>query len=557
LSVNDGNVFVYFAVERGVNGSVYCVDGDGNLVWEYNPSGDDAYILQGVALTDDAVLFGTDGGKLYCLTNTGNFPVAAFSSNVTCGDAPLSVQFTDASTNAPSSWSWDFDNNGVADSMVQCPVWTYNETGLYTVKLTVTNADGSDDEVKTNFISVGSPMDWTTFQGDNYNSGVTTDYAANSPVSLLWAIQNPEYTGSSGYDASHLVVDGVVYCIAWNGRVNAYNVGNGSLVWTRGDLTKAATNFQVGSPVYNDGVIYVSLILGNGKGFGVYALYANNGTTKWFDWYLSGSNVQPNTPITYDDGRLYLGYWFPNSTAGHYLCLNAETGGEVWSRVATAMGYYWAGAAVIGDYVVFGGDGGYVTSVNKVTGVQVQEISAATVLGIPDHFIESSVSYSEASRMIFFTSMAGYCCAIGYDNSTGHFDTTRKWATQIGFAPTSTPAIYGGKVYVGTGDFTTGALYCLSEANGSVLWSHAVNGGVQSSPVISTFYDDGDGEVYVYFIANSANGRVYCLDGEGNEKWFYQPEADKVQYTLPGVAVYGGMVIFGNDKGYMFCLVEA
>ena len=42
-------------------------------------------------------------------------PVANFSTSVTSGYAPLSVQFTDHSQNA-ASWSWDFNNDGVADS---------------------------------------------------------------------------------------------------------------------------------------------------------------------------------------------------------------------------------------------------------------------------------------------------------------------------------------------------------------------------------------------------------------------------------------------------------
>ena len=35
-------------------------------------------------------------------------PVAAFSANVTSGLNPLTVQFTDASTNTPTSWNWTF-----------------------------------------------------------------------------------------------------------------------------------------------------------------------------------------------------------------------------------------------------------------------------------------------------------------------------------------------------------------------------------------------------------------------------------------------------------------
>ena len=64
------------------------------------------------------------------------------------------MQFTDTSTNSPTFWAWDFDNNSTVDSTAQNPSYTYLIPGTYTVKLTVTNADGSDDEVKTGLITV-------------------------------------------------------------------------------------------------------------------------------------------------------------------------------------------------------------------------------------------------------------------------------------------------------------------------------------------------------------------------------------------------------------------
>ena len=93
-------------------------------------------------------------------------PVAAFTSDVQSGTAPLTVNFTDASTNTPASWAWDFDNNGVVDSTAQNPSHIYTAAGTYTVKLTATNAGGSDDEVKTNYITVASPVPAWDLNGD-------------------------------------------------------------------------------------------------------------------------------------------------------------------------------------------------------------------------------------------------------------------------------------------------------------------------------------------------------------------------------------------------------
>ncbi|SFM41835.1 PKD domain-containing protein, partial [Methanolobus profundi] len=80
---------------------------------------------------------------------------ADFSANVTSGDEPLTVQFTDASTNA-TEWAWDFDNDGTNDSAASDPIYTYSSAGTYTVVLTAINGTESDVQTKTNYITVNS-----------------------------------------------------------------------------------------------------------------------------------------------------------------------------------------------------------------------------------------------------------------------------------------------------------------------------------------------------------------------------------------------------------------
>ncbi len=84
-----------------------------------------------------------------------NAPVAAFTGSPTSGTAPLSVSFTDQSTNNPTSWSWDFGDGGT--STAQNPSHTYNNAGTYTVTLTATNDCGSDGETKVDYITVTEP----------------------------------------------------------------------------------------------------------------------------------------------------------------------------------------------------------------------------------------------------------------------------------------------------------------------------------------------------------------------------------------------------------------
>ena len=83
-------------------------------------------------------------------------PVADFVGDPTSGDSPLTVQFTDLSAGDVTSWSWDFDGDAVVDSSVQNPpLYTYNEPGIYTVRLEVgSSSNGLDIETKVDYITV-------------------------------------------------------------------------------------------------------------------------------------------------------------------------------------------------------------------------------------------------------------------------------------------------------------------------------------------------------------------------------------------------------------------
>ena len=75
-------------------------------------------------------------------------PVANFSGTPTSGQAPLSVAFTDLSTNTPTAWSWTFGDG--TTSTQRNPTKVYSTAGTYTVTLVATNAGGSNTHTKTN-----------------------------------------------------------------------------------------------------------------------------------------------------------------------------------------------------------------------------------------------------------------------------------------------------------------------------------------------------------------------------------------------------------------------
>ena len=132
-------------------------------------------------------------------------PVADFTSDVTSGPADLSVQFTDLSTESPTSWNWDFGDGGT--STEQNPQHTYDTGGIYPVKLTVVNAGGSDEEEKFNYIEVEIDAEFaaTPIVGPIPLVVQFTDLSTGNPDDWLWNFgdgqtsteQSPQHTYSS------------------------------------------------------------------------------------------------------------------------------------------------------------------------------------------------------------------------------------------------------------------------------------------------------------------------------------------------------------------------
>ncbi|HRN42714.1 MAG TPA: PKD domain-containing protein, partial [Vicingus sp.] len=158
----------------GVAYSISSVSGATGSTWTV-PSG--ATIASGQGTTNITVDFGTTSGnvavtptnscgnggqatKAVTIAPCGSAPVANFSVDATTICLGESVDFTDLSSNSPTSWLWNFGDGGSSSS--QNTTYTYNTPGTYTVTLTATNASGSDDEEKTNLIVV-SPQDDASF----------------------------------------------------------------------------------------------------------------------------------------------------------------------------------------------------------------------------------------------------------------------------------------------------------------------------------------------------------------------------------------------------------
>lgn len=162
----------------------------------------------------------------YDPNTAGDAPVADFVGNPTTVAVGGTVDFTDLSTNTPTSWSWTFDGGTPGISTAQNPSIQYNTAGTYDVTLVATNSSGSDTETKTLYIEVtesnipvadfvGNPT--TVIEGGTVDF---TDLSTNSPTSWDWTFdggtppsstdQNPSivYNTAGTYDVTLVATNG-------------------------------------------------------------------------------------------------------------------------------------------------------------------------------------------------------------------------------------------------------------------------------------------------------------------------------------------------------------
>jgi PKD repeat protein len=95
---------------------------------------------------EGAILLGESGPVPETLPGT------YYTGSPACGMAPLTVTFTDYTTNDPTAWSWTFGDGGT--STARNPVHTYTSPGTYTVALTAANAQGTKTQTNYFYITV-------------------------------------------------------------------------------------------------------------------------------------------------------------------------------------------------------------------------------------------------------------------------------------------------------------------------------------------------------------------------------------------------------------------
>ena len=149
-------------------GGYNALDGNQTAILEYDPQADTwtnagdlpialrghkvihydgkVYVVGGY--TDDYIDNVYIGTPIYSYLN------AEFTASDTLITVDSEIQFADLSSGNPTSWEWDFQNDGIIDSNEQNPFYIYNVPGTYTVSLTISDETYSNTETKIDYITV-------------------------------------------------------------------------------------------------------------------------------------------------------------------------------------------------------------------------------------------------------------------------------------------------------------------------------------------------------------------------------------------------------------------
>lgn len=228
-------------------------------------------------------------------------PIADFNSNVTTATPYCDVQFFDQTQQYVAGWLWNFGDG--TTSTLENPKHSYSTGGSYTVRLQVTNPNGTDTEVKTNYMTIGgtglpaancNPACSTILSGlgiTKFDLGIysTSSQDANAGYEDL-SCSTLEVTQGENYnlrmESSQSVLQYYRMWVDWNG--DGFISSSTELVFSQNNVQNASGNITIPATAALNTPLRVRLA-------GVYNLTAPSSFTPCSD--LSNGQVEDHAII--------------------------------------------------------------------------------------------------------------------------------------------------------------------------------------------------------------------------------------------------------------------
>lgn len=155
------------------------------------------------------------GNNVIRSLSTESKPVCNFTASTTSATKGQTIILKTATTSKPVNFKWTITPNtsytllnssAITDSLIYI---SFNQTGVYSVKLWVSNAFGADSLLKSNYLTITS-LDAPPIA--NFNASKTTakldevidliDLSSNGPTAWKWKISPATYDWVSGTDST-------------------------------------------------------------------------------------------------------------------------------------------------------------------------------------------------------------------------------------------------------------------------------------------------------------------------------------------------------------------
>lgn len=457
-------------------------------------------------------------------------------------------------------YTWNVSKYGYISKRQEFTVGEESE-----IKVTLEQQTARQEEITDN--------DWSSYQNSETNNGITDRAMPTSKntITQKWATR----LDAKGWDAAltpPLILGGYVY-VASGQFIYKMDKNTGNIVQTS-ERMSGNMQYAMIPLAYAEGMLFAQI--GGGQ---IQALSATTLKSLWISEKLGGQTL---SPITYKNGYIYTGTWNSDTTPGSYFCLSVtdedpSKGNEIkyctW-KYDHKGGFYWAGAYVSENYLVFGSDDGaggdeyksILYSVNTHTGQLIDK--RTDVIGD----IRSTITYNNG--YVYFTTKGGYLYRVAM-NADGTFGAVAGY--NLGGAATSTPVVYKNRIYVGV--CGTGGQYnadgghhfdVINESASGLTLAYKVSipGYPQAAPILSTacekqdFDGDGkaDGRVYLYFTYNAYPGGIYMLTDtpgqtSGKAEELFRPVSKQQEYCISPLCVdRDGTIYYKNDSCYLMAL---
>ncbi len=273
-------------VNSSTNADTYSWDfGDGNTSMEANP--DHSYSMEG---TYDVILLVTnDCGSNQMLTTIfiESAPTGSFSAQQVSGCAPFEVNLIDESSDNVTSWNWSFPGAIPNSSSLQNPTVSYNESGIYSITLEVSNSAGTFTVTRLEYIEVQDVPE-AMFTNSILSNSVTFSNTSSGATSYLWEFGD----GNESMDANPTHVYGTSG--TFEVTLTAYNDCGESTSTTTvviDDITLPSAGFSADNEM---GCAPIQV---------TFTSMASSNTDTW-EWIFEGGNPatssQPNPVVSYN-----------------------------------------------------------------------------------------------------------------------------------------------------------------------------------------------------------------------------------------------------------------